>query len=102
MHRIKTIYQCLSQEYHKTLSTKEVWLSFSNDFKEKWNLPNCPGAMDKKTFVSSALIYLQVTIIDRKDFIVWFYLPFVIENIAFFDIALENLVVIMIVVPPKI
>ena len=48
LHRIKTIYQCLSQEYHKTLSAKEVWLSFSNDFEEKWNLPHCLGAMDKK------------------------------------------------------
>ena len=55
----------------------------------------------KKTFVSSALIYLQVTIIDRKDFIEWFYLPFVIENIVLFYIALENLVVTMIVVPRK-
>lgn len=55
----------------------------------------------KKTFVSSALIYLPVTIIARKDFIVWFYLPFVIENIVLFYITLENLVVIMIVESQK-
>lgn len=55
----------------------------------------------KKTFVSIALIYLQVTIIARKDFIVWFYLPFVIENIVLFYITFENLVVIMIVESQK-
>ena len=44
----KAIYECLSKEYLKNLSTKEEWLSISKDFVETWNLPHCLGAVDEK------------------------------------------------------
>ena len=44
----KAIYKCLSKEYLKAPSTKEQWISISNDFEETWNLPHYLNAMDEK------------------------------------------------------
>ena len=48
-------------------------------------------------FVSSVLIYMEISIITIKKFTVWCYLPLVIQNIVLFHMTLENSVVIMIV-----
>lgn len=41
------IYEELSQtEFMKF--TKENWLNVANDFFDKWNMPNCLGAIDGK------------------------------------------------------
>ena len=32
-------------------STEEEWLSLSKQFQERWNFPNCLGAMDRKHVV---------------------------------------------------
>ena len=54
----------------------------------------------EKTFLSGALIYVEVTIITIKDFTVWCYLLFEIQNIVLFHMTLDTSVVIMTVESP--
>ena len=61
-------------------------------------LPGCNGW--KKTFLSGVLIYVEVTIITIKDFTVWCYLLFEIQNIVLFHMTLDTSVVIMTVESP--
>ncbi|KAI8432788.1 hypothetical protein MSG28_013744 [Choristoneura fumiferana] len=44
------------QNYAKTPSTEEEWLSIAQEFNEKWNFPNCIGAVDGKHCVIQAPI----------------------------------------------
>ncbi|XP_037303438.1 protein ALP1-like [Manduca sexta] len=44
------------QDYAKTPSTEEEWLSIAQEFNEKWNFPNCIGAVDGKHCVIQAPI----------------------------------------------
>ena len=75
----QAVYKCLCKEYLKTSPTKEEWLSISKDFAWVQWMEN--------TFVSSPLIYLEVII---KDFTVWCYLLFMIQNIVLFYMTLDN------------
>ena len=54
----------------------------------------------EKTFLSGVLIYVEVTIITIKDFTVWCYLLFEIQNIVLFHMTLDTPVVIMTVESP--
>ena len=54
----------------------------------------------EKTFLSGVLIYVEVTIITIKDFTVWCYLLFEIQNIVLFHMTLDTSVVIMTVESP--
>ncbi|XP_014666808.1 PREDICTED: uncharacterized protein LOC106808559 [Priapulus caudatus] len=42
------IYQVLQPEFLKCPQTKEEWKSVAKGFQEKWNFPNCIGALDGK------------------------------------------------------
>ncbi|RVE45037.1 hypothetical protein evm_010316 [Chilo suppressalis] len=44
------------QDYAKTPSTEEEWLSIAQEFNEKWIFPNCIGAVDGKHCVIQAPI----------------------------------------------
>ena len=54
----------------------------------------------EKTFLSGVLIYVEVTIITIKDFTVWCYILFEIQNIVLFHMTLDTSVVIMTVESP--
>nr|CAI5838217.1 unnamed protein product [Callosobruchus analis] len=43
-------------DYVKTPSTEEEWLSIAEEFKDKWNFPNCVGAIDGKHCIIQAPI----------------------------------------------
>lgn len=44
----KAIWEVLSPLYVKAPSDKEDWLAISDEFMDKWNFPNCLGALDGK------------------------------------------------------
>ncbi|KAK3743004.1 hypothetical protein QZH41_007222 [Actinostola sp. cb2023] len=44
----KAIYDHLGPEYLKVPETREEWLDIAARFEEKWNYPNCLGAIDGK------------------------------------------------------
>ena len=45
------IYFALGHIYMKVPSTKEEWLKITHEFEEKWQFPNCIGAVDGKHLV---------------------------------------------------
>ena len=45
------IYFALGHIYMKVPSTKEEWLKIALEFEEKWQFPNCIGAVDGKHLV---------------------------------------------------
>ena len=47
----KAIYEHLGPEYLKVPETNEEWLDVAARFEEKWNYPNCLGAIDGKHIV---------------------------------------------------
>ncbi|CAG2211064.1 unnamed protein product [Mytilus edulis] len=48
------LYQALKDTYMKVPSTPEEWEEIATDFYEKWNYPNCLGAIDGKHVVVQA------------------------------------------------
>ncbi|KAK4886741.1 hypothetical protein RN001_003012 [Aquatica leii] len=44
----EAIWNALSSNYLKNPSTKEEWLKIAQGFHNKWNFPNCIGALDGK------------------------------------------------------
>ncbi|VEN37661.1 unnamed protein product, partial [Callosobruchus maculatus] len=42
------IYQVLKKDYFKFPGTVEQWKHIAKAFEEKWNFPNCLGAVDGK------------------------------------------------------
>lgn len=48
------LYQTLKDTYLKVPSTPEEWEEIASDFYEKWNYPNCLGAIDGKHVVVQA------------------------------------------------
>ncbi|XP_048238779.1 uncharacterized protein LOC125376958 isoform X2 [Haliotis rufescens] len=48
------IYEALQPEYAKVPSTQDEWKSIVTDFEDKWQFPNCFGAMDGKHFAVTA------------------------------------------------
>ncbi|XP_046145446.1 protein ANTAGONIST OF LIKE HETEROCHROMATIN PROTEIN 1-like [Osmia bicornis bicornis] len=44
----EAIYTVLKDEYLKMPNTEEEWVQHANEFKKKWNFPNCVGAIDGK------------------------------------------------------
>ncbi|VDI07440.1 Hypothetical predicted protein [Mytilus galloprovincialis] len=49
-----SLYQALKDTYMKVPSTPEEWEEIATDFYEKWNYPNCLGAIDGKHIVVQA------------------------------------------------
>ena len=45
------IIQCLSPTHMKVPSTDEEWLEIAHRFQDRWNFPNCVGAIDGKEIV---------------------------------------------------
>ncbi|XP_018566077.1 protein ALP1-like [Anoplophora glabripennis] len=50
----KAIYNNLKKDYLKVPNTAAQWLNISQEFYEKWNLPNVLGAMDGKHIIFRA------------------------------------------------
>lgn len=44
----KAIWEALALTYVKPPDTEEEWLKISQEFNNKWNFPNCLGALDGK------------------------------------------------------
>ena len=47
----KAIYEHLEPEYLKVPETNEEWLEVAARYEEKWNYPNCLGAIDGKHII---------------------------------------------------
>lgn len=64
---VKAIYTVLKDDFLKFPSSAEEWKAVSHDIYERWNFPNCLGAMDGKHFVIESPIKSGSTFYNYKN-----------------------------------